>query len=133
MKIQLTKLLPLGVLGIVIATALACSTVQETGRRQVQLFSDAEVSRMGLTEFSKMKQSMKISHHAGYNAAVQRVGSQLSQVIAIPHAEWEFVVFDDPTPNAFALPGGKVGVHTGLFQITQNDAGLAAVIGHEVA
>ena len=51
----------------------------------------------------------------------------------VPNAEWEFVVFEDSTPNAFALPGGKVGIHTGLFQITKDDAGLAAVIGHEVA
>ncbi len=50
----------------------------------------------------------------------------------MPGAEWEFVVFEDKTPNAFALPGGKVGVHTGLFQVTQNEAGLAAVVGHEI-
>ncbi|MFN7343357.1 MAG: M48 family metallopeptidase, partial [bacterium] len=43
------------------------------------------------------------------------------------------MVFEDSTPNAFCLPGGKVGVHSGLFQITQNDAGLAAVLGHEIA
>jgi len=63
---------------------------------------------------------------------VQNVAARLTRVIDMPGAEWEFVVFEDKTPNAFALPGGKVGVHTGLFQVTQNEAGLAAVVGHEI-
>lgn len=88
---------------------------------------------MGISEFQKLKRSMKISTNPTYNAEVQKVGSRLSKVMPVPHAEWEFVVFEDPTPNAFALPGGKVGVHTGLFQISENEAGLAAVMGHEVA
>ncbi|HQZ29414.1 MAG: M48 family metallopeptidase [Verrucomicrobiales bacterium] len=114
--------------------AVACTTVvPETGRRQFNVMNPSQEASLGLTEFQKMKQSLKISTDPGYNALVQRVGSRLSKVMPVPNAEWEFVVFDDPTPNAFALPGGKVGVHTGIFQITKNDAGLAAVIGHEVA
>ncbi|MCB1237879.1 MAG: M48 family metallopeptidase, partial [Verrucomicrobiae bacterium] len=89
-------------------------------------------AKLGLTEFEKLKQSKPVSTNAAYNAQVRRVGARLSRVMPVPNAEWEFVVFEDDTPNAFALPGGKVGVHTGIFQITQNDAGLAAVIGHEV-
>ena len=61
------------------------------------------------------------------------MAARLKPVIEIPNASWEFVVFEDSTPNAFALPGGKVGVHTGLFQVTRSDAGLATVIGHEIA
>lgn len=113
--------------------AVACTTVPDTGRQQFNVLNPGEEARLGFTEFEKMKQSKAVSRNPAYNAAVQRVGSRLSQVMPVPNAQWEFVVFEDPTPNAFALPGGKVGVHTGLFQITQDDAGLAAVIGHEVA
>ncbi|NLT71931.1 MAG: M48 family metallopeptidase [Verrucomicrobiaceae bacterium] len=114
--------------------AVACTTtVPETGRRQVNFLDPAQEASLGLTEFQKMKQTLKISTDPAQNALVQRVGARLSKVMPVPNAQWEFVVFDDPTPNAFALPGGKVGVHSGLFQVSQNEAGLAAVIGHEVA
>lgn len=113
--------------------AVACRTVPETGRKQVNFMNPAEEAALGLSEFQKMKKSLPISTDPGYNALVQRVGDRLAKVMPVPNAEWEFVVFEDPTPNAFALPGGKVGVHTGLFQITKNEPGLAAVIGHEVA
>lgn len=112
--------------------AVACRTVPETGRKQVNFMNPAEEAALGLSEFNKMKKEKPISTNQAYNALVQRVGDRLSKVMPVPDAEWEFVVFEDPSPNAFALPGGKVGVHTGLFQISQNEAGLAAVIGHEV-
>ena len=89
--------------------------------------------QQGLKEFASIKSKKKISRNPTYNAQLQRVASRLKKVIQMPGARWEFVVFEDATPNAFALPGGKVGVHTGLFKITQNDAGLAAVVGHEIA
>ncbi len=87
----------------------------------------------GAQQFEVMKRKKKISTNPSHKAQVRRVANRLKQVIDIPNAKWEFVVFEDKTPNAFALPGGKVGVHSGLFQITKNDAGLAAVLGHEIA
>lgn len=87
----------------------------------------------GVKEFESMKQKKRISTNSAYNAQIQRVATRLKQTINIPGARWEFVVFEDPTPNAFALPGGKVGIHTGILPITKNDAGLAAVLGHEIA
>ncbi len=87
----------------------------------------------GIKEFSLIKKKKKISHNSAYIAQTKRVATRLKRVIKLPGAQWEFIVFDDPTPNAFALPGGKVGIHSGLFQITQNDAGLAAVLGHEIS
>lgn len=123
----------LAVLVASIAFAACTTTVPETGRKQVNFMDPKEEAALGFSEFKKMKAEKPISSDPGLNDQVQRVGKKLSVVMPVPNAEWEFVVFDDPTPNAFALPGGKVGVHTGIFQITQNDAGLAAVIGHEVA
>ena len=65
---------------------------------------------------------------------VRRVGERIAAVAPLPNAQWEFVVFDDPkTANAFCLPGGKVGVYTGLLPLAANEDGLATVIGHEVA
>ncbi len=95
--------------------------------------SSSSLNARGIKEFAKIKQQKSISNHSAYNAQLKRVGSRLVRNVNLPGAQWEFVVFDDPTPNAFALPGGKIGVHTGLFPITKNDAGLAAVIGHEIA
>ncbi|MEM6278914.1 MAG: M48 family metallopeptidase [Verrucomicrobiota bacterium] len=123
-------------LSVLLATIsfVACTTtVPETGRTQLNFLDPAEEARLGFSEFKKMKAQKPISQNAQLNAQVQRVGKRLSVVMPVPNAEWEFVVFEDSSPNAFALPGGKVGVHTGLFQITQDDEGLAAVIGHEVA
>jgi len=114
-----------------------CTVVPDNGRQQFNLYhspeKQAELAQMGFDEFNKLKQSKKLSTNASYKAQVRRVGHRLSRVMPVPNAQWEFVVFDDPEPNAFALPGGKVGVNTGLFQVSQTDAGLAAVIGHEVA
>lgn len=133
MKRLPAPLFALSVLAAALIGVACTTTVPETGRKQFNIMNPSQEASLGLTEFQKMKQTLKISTDPGYNALVQRVGTRLSGFMPVPNAQWEFVVFDDPSPNAFALPGGKVGVHTGLFQITQNEAGLAAVIGHEVA
>jgi predicted Zn-dependent protease len=112
----------------------ACSTVPETGRRQLLLVGAGEEMQLGLTEFEKLKQSTPISKDAKLNDMVRRVGQRIAAVAPLPGAQWEFVVFDQPdTANAFCLPGGKVGVYTGILPITKDEAGLAVVIGHEVS
>jgi predicted Zn-dependent protease len=133
MNRQISLLLPsLGLLTAVITAA--CSTVvPETGRKQFNILDPSKEAARGFSEFQKMKQKLRISTDPQQNAQVQRVGERLSKVMPVPHASWEFVVFEDPSPNAFALPGGKVGIHTGLFQVAESDSGMAAVIGHEVA
>ncbi|MDF1811696.1 MAG: M48 family metallopeptidase [Verrucomicrobiales bacterium] len=117
----------------ILAVVVGCSSVPDSDRQQINFLKPGEEAAMGISEFKKMKGTLKISTNSTYNAQVQKVGQRLSKVMPVPNAEWEFVVFEDPTPNAFALPGGKVGVHTGLFQVTENEAGMAAVMGHEVA
>lgn len=91
----------------------------------------------GSRQFEKMKRNKTICNNPRFTDPVSRVADRLKEVIIIPHAEWEFVVFEDPSPNAFALPGGKVGVNTGIFQIVghddDSDAILAAVLGHEIS
>jgi predicted Zn-dependent protease len=112
-----------------------CNTVPVTGRQQFNIFSSQEEMQMGLASFTEMKSELKISNDPQANALLQKVGQKIAAVCGndLPNAQWEFVVFDSPEANAFCLPGGKVGVYTGILPITKNEAGLATVIGHEVA
>jgi predicted Zn-dependent protease len=111
-----------------------CATVPETGRSQLLIVSPAQEAQLGFQEFEKLKKSTPISKDAAANAQLQRVGKRIAAIAPLPNAQWEFVLFDKPdTPNAFCLPGGKVGVFSGLLPITKDDAGLATVVGHEVA
>ena len=122
------------VLLLVTLALVACSTVPVTGRKQLNLVSAGEETQLGMKSFDQLKQETKISHDPAANAMVQRVGKRIATVANkdMPDAQWEFVVFDSPEANAFCLPGGKVGVYTGILPITKDDAGLATVIGHEV-
>lgn len=120
-------------LALLTALFVGCSTVPETGRMQLKLISPTEEMKLGLSEFQRMKQEGNVSRDAQKNNVVQRVGKRISAVADLPGAEWEFVVFDNPEPNAFCLPGGKIGVNTGIFPIAKNDAGMATIMGHEVA
>ena len=113
-----------------------CTTVPVTGRSQfTALVSPGEEMTLGLTSFDKMKAATPISHNPAVNALVQKVGRRIAAVAGadMPNAQWEFVVFESQEANAFCLPGGKVGVYTGILPITKDEAGLATVIGHEVA
>jgi metalloendopeptidase OMA1, mitochondrial len=110
-----------------------CTTVEETGRKQLRLVSPSQEMQLGLGSFEELKKQTPISRDPQANAMLQRVGKRIAAVADLEGAQWEFVLFEDKTPNAFCLPGGKVGVHTGILPLTKTDAGLATVIGHEVA
>jgi metalloendopeptidase OMA1, mitochondrial len=110
-----------------------CATEPVTGRKQLMLVSSGEELQLGLTEFEKLKGSVPLSKDAKAQDMVKRVGQRIAAVAELPNAQWEFVLFESAEPNAFCLPGGKVGVYTGILPITQDEAGLATVLGHEVA
>jgi predicted Zn-dependent protease len=114
---------------------IGCTTAPITGRRQLSLISSGEEMQLGLNEFEQMKKETPISKDPAANAMVQEVGKKIAAACGndLPNAQWEFVVFESKEANAFCLPGGKVGVYTGLLPITKNAAGLATVLGHEVA
>lgn len=111
-----------------------CSTVPITGRSQLNLISAGQETQLGLSSFDQLKKETPINHDPTINSLVQRVGKRVAAVAGkdLPDAQWEFVVFESTEANAFCLPGGKVGVYTGILPITKDDAGLATVIGHEV-
>lgn len=116
-------------------TWVACTTVPVTGRRQFNLVSESQELQLGLSSFEQIKKEMPVSRNQAANQLVEKVGMRIAAAASndLPNARWEFVVFDNPEPNAFALPGGKVGVNTGILPITRDEAGLATVLGHEVA
>jgi len=126
--------LALGLVAFALVFA-GCSTVPVTGRSQLNLMSSGEEMKLGLTSFEQIKKETKISNDPAANALVQSVGKRIAAVAGadMPNAQWEFVVFDSKEANAFCLPGGKVGIYTGILPVTKDEAGLATVIGHEVA
>lgn len=88
----------------------------------------------GARQFNACRKRRKASTDPAHLAQVNRVVARLGAVAPPAGGQaWEVAVFEDPKPNAFALPGGKIGVYSGLFPITRDDAGLAAVLSHEMA
>ncbi len=127
----MNKIVLWGLLALIVA---GCQNVPVTGRKQLQMVSEQQEMRMGLTSFKEILEKEKLSHDPVANERVQRVGARIAAATGRSDYAWEFKVIDnDKTQNAFCLPGGKVAVYTGLLPIAQDDAGLAAVIGHEVA
>jgi predicted Zn-dependent protease len=117
----------------VIALVAACATTP-TGRSQLSLLPESQMNQMGAQSFDEMKAKTPIEKDAKTNAYVKCIIRPLLEVAEtdIPADKWEIVVFKDPTANAFALPGGKIGVHTGILPVAKTDAQLAAVVGHEI-
>lgn len=133
MKISLETRCALAIAIVLGAILTACDTVPVTGRRQLNIITADQEMQLGLTSFDQMKTNTPINHDPAINALVQKVGNRIAAVAKLPGAQWEFVVFESKEANAFCLPGGKVGVYTGILPITKDEAGLATVIGHEVA
>ena len=103
---------------VVLALVSACAVVPGSGRIQLNLVSPAEERRLGRQSFAEIKRRVPISKDANATAMVQRVGSRVAEVANLPNAEWEFVLFQSGEPNAFCLPGGKVGIYTGMLPRT---------------
>lgn len=122
---------------VLTATALllfGCQNVPLTGRSQLQMISEQQETRMGLASFKEIIEKEKLELDPVINARVQRIGKRIAAATGRSDYQWEFKVIDDDKQiNAFCLPGGKVAVYTGLLPVAQDDDGLAAVIGHEVA
>lgn len=121
-------LLGVGLLG-------GCYTVPETGRRSLVFVSASQEIQTGAAAFQQMKQEETVSTNRVQIDRVNSVGERIAEAVGddLPGAEWEFVVFESPDLNAFALPGGKVGIYSGLLKVTETDAELATVMGHEIA
>ncbi len=115
-------------IALIIGNLTACAT-SPTGRNQLIFMPDAQMSQMGLQAFDQLKKEKPISGETQYNQTAQCIVTELTRGMG---QNWEVVVFEDKTLNAFALPGAKIGVHTGMMQLVDNQDQLAAVLGHEV-
>ncbi len=113
---------------------LASCAKSSTGRHQITLFSNSELNKMGASSFEEMKEKEKISTNESVNNYVQCVANAITKNVpkSAHDGEWEVVVFDSEQVNAFALPGGKIGVYTGILNVAENQNQLGAIIGHEV-
>lgn len=136
------------VLAVVAAVLFsACGTTRTvplTGRKQNLMISDQEVLSLSASEYSKYMASAKKSTNAANTAMVQRVGQKLANAVQtyltnngyaneLQNYAWEFNLVADQNVNAFCMPGGKIVVYEGLLPVTQNEASLAVVLGHEIA
>jgi predicted Zn-dependent protease len=121
-----------------------CSTVPITGRRQLSFVPNSIVTSMSIEQYNTFLSENKVSTDSQKVALVKRVGQNIVAAVnefckkncdKDPFAgyNWEFNLVEDPQINAWAMPGGKVVVYTGILPVTQNEAGLATVIGHEIA
>lgn len=120
---------------VLLASAFgACRTVPYTNRRQLVLVSAGEEQQLGLTSYQQALAQSKLSTDQAATALVRRVGERLAKAADKPDYQWEFNLLDDPkTVNAWCLPGGKVAVYSGILPVTQDEAGLAVVLGHEIS
>lgn len=115
-------------------TLISCYQAPITGRTQFILLSESQEIQMGLIAFQDVLKKEKLSTNTKYNSSVTRVGKRIAIASGKTNYQWEYKVIDsDDTINAFALPGGKIAVYTGILTVAETDAGLATVMGHEVA
>jgi predicted Zn-dependent protease len=123
----------------------ACAKVAVTGRQQLSLVSNAEIIPMADQQYDSVVQTAKLSSNQQQTAMVKNVGARIQRAVEQYMAQnnasaelegfkWEFNLIDDPKMvNAWCMPGGKVAFYTGIMPICQNEAGVAVVMGHEVA
>lgn len=121
-----------------------CSTVPLTGRKQVNLVSDAQLIPQSAANYNEVVKQGPLSTNRQQSEMVQRAGRRISAAVEQYFQErgqsqvlegfvWEFNLIDEDTPNAWCMPGGKVAFYTGILPFTQDEAGIAVVMGHEIA
>ncbi|MDQ3697923.1 MAG: M48 family metalloprotease [Gemmatimonadota bacterium] len=115
------------------ATALAgCARNPVTGRNELALISESQEIELGRQSAQQVEQSIGLVADAELQSYVQGIGAGLAAESERPELPWTFRVVDDPTPNAFALPGGFIFVTRGLLSLMDSEAELASVLGHEI-
>jgi predicted Zn-dependent protease len=133
------------VMGIILSLTLACTKIPITGRKQVNLLPESEMIGMSLQAYTEFLSTAKVvAASDSRTQMVKRIGEKIKssvekfltdnkQTKRIAGFEWEFNLVDDPSVNAWCMPGGKVVVYTGILPVTADEASLAVVMGHEIA
>ena len=129
---------------VAIGLVLGCQTNPVTGRKSLDLVSSSEMQSMSYTEYSSFLSANKLSTNAEQTAMVKRVGMNIQKAVETYLAQngksnqlsgfkWEYNLIEDPSVNAWCMPGGKVVVYTGIMPVVETETGLAVVLGHEIA
>lgn len=118
---------------LICSLLLGCVTTPVTGRRSLVLIPFEKEVALGEEAYREILKKEKISQDPQLTEIVERVGRQLAAVSPMSNLEWEFTLIESEKKNAFVLPGGKVVIYTGILPVCANEAGLAAVMGHEIA
>jgi predicted Zn-dependent protease len=111
---------------------LGCATNPVTGRRELSLISESQEIDMGRQASQQTLQSMPEISEAGMKSLVSQMGLRIARASERPNLPWEFHTLDDPSVNAFALPGGFIFISRGLLTYLNSEAELAQVVGHEI-
>lgn len=109
----------------------ACST-SPTGRSQLNLVDEKQMEKMGDQSFAAMKKKTPPASDKKQFERIRCITDRLLVAMKLDPKKWEVEIFKDKSPNAFALPGNNMGIHTGMIDLVENNAQLAAVIGHEI-
>jgi len=118
---------------VAILLLASCREAPVTERKQLILIPESSEMKLGEDAFSKIIKESKLSKNRVLIRRVTKIGKHIAKTVDRPYYKWEFVVIeDDRTANAFCLPGGKIGLYTGILPYTKDEKGLAAVMGHEV-
>ena len=123
----------------------SCTTAPITERRQLKLISESKLNAQAAALYEKVKEKSKLSDDIKSLNKIKKIGSKIEYSISkyfdqnnlkdpTTNFDWEYILIDNPKmKNAWCMPGGKIAVYTGMLEITKNDNGLAAVMGHEIA
>lgn len=111
----------------------ACSTVPVTGRKQLNFVPEAQELSLGAEAYAEILKTEAITTNARYTEIVRRVASRITPVTHEPDLPWEVNVIESKEMNAFCLPGGKIAFYTGILPVCATEAGVAVVMGHEIA
>ena len=144
MKLNVFRILNQGALLSFVWLLSGCSSVPITGRRQVILMPESEMMTMSFTQYDEFLKENKLSSDKKNADLVSSVGARISAAVEKYMSEnglasklegyaWEFKLVQDDTPNAWCMPGGKVVFYTGILPFTQDETGMAVVMGHEIA
>jgi predicted Zn-dependent protease len=141
---RIRALAPVSLLLAAVFFLSSCGTVPVTGRRQLNIIPSSTMLSMSYQQYGDFLQSNRLSNDQPKVQMVRRVGTRIQQAVESYFAQkgmadelngykWEFNLVESKDVNAWCMPGGKVVIYTGILPITRNEAGLAVVMGHEVA
>ena len=111
----------------------ACTTTPVSNRSTLILIPKSQEISLGKQSYNQILKKEKKSEDTQLNQIVQRVGQRIISVSDMPTLEWEIKLIESDQKNAFALPGGKIAIYTGILSVAKNEAGLATVMSHEIA